>query len=178
MEKIVREFLKKIGENPDREGLRETPARVSRAAKELYSGYNIDIKGLFKTFEDGACKEMVILKDIDFFSTCEHHILPFYGTVSIGYIPDKKVVGVSKLARLVEAYSCRLQIQERMAAQIADAMMQYLKPAGAIVIVKGKHLCMVARGVKKQNAIMETSAIRGVFKKQEVRNEFLQLIKG
>lgn len=176
--KYWRALLSFIGENPDREGLLQTPHRVIKSWKELYAGYKQNpTEVLGTTFTDGACKEMVILKNIDFFSTCEHHLLPFFGTVDIGYIPDEKVVGLSKLARLVEVYSRRMQIQEKMTAQIADTLMEVLKPKGVMVKVSAQHLCMLARGVKKANTFMVTSAIRGSFDKQGVREEFLELIK-
>lgn len=172
----IKEIIKYLGDNPEREGLKETPDRVIRSYERLYGGYKQDPKEILKTFTEGACDEMVMLTDIEFYSTCEHHMLPFYGKVHIGYIPNNKVVGVSKLARLVEIYSRRLQIQERMTSQIADSLMEHLSPKGVIVICEAKHLCMVSRGVEKQNSIMKTSAIRGVFGKPEVRAEFIQLL--
>lgn len=173
---IIRQ-LEFIGEDPQREGLRETPSRVLRSWAELFSGYALDPAAVFKTFSDGACQEMVILREVDFFSTCEHHLLPFFGTVSIGYIPDQKVIGVSKLARLVDIFSRRLQIQERLTAKIADTLVQHLQPKGAMVVCRATHLCMVARGVKKNSPTMVTSAIRGAFAAAEVRAEFLRLIE-
>ncbi len=173
----IEKILSYIGEDPTREGLQETPDRMVRSWGKLFGGYKQDPKDILKIFKDGSCREMVILKDIEFYSTCEHHFIPFYGKVSIGYIPNGKVVGVSKLARLVEIYSRRLQIQERMTSQIADALMEHLEPLGVMVICEAKHLCMVARGVEKQNSTMTTSAIRGHFERIEVRQEFLTLIK-
>jgi len=178
MEQYIKDMLFCIGEDPKREGLLETPRRVLKSWRELYSGYGLDPSSILKTtFADGACKEMVICRDIDYFSMCEHHILPFYGRVHIGYIPNSRVVGLSKLPRLVEVFSRRLQIQEKMTAQIADTLMEVLQPKGCMVIVEGKHMCMMARGIKKQNSIMTTSAIRGDFEKAQVREEFLNLIK-
>jgi GTP cyclohydrolase I len=178
MESKIKAIIKNIGDDPEREGLRETPARVIKSWKELYAGYDQNPSDILKTtFEEGACREMVVLKDIEFYSTCEHHIIPFFGKISIGYIPDKKVVGISKLARLVEVFSRRLQIQEKLTSQIADSIMDHLEAKGCMVIAEAKHLCMIARGVKKQNSQMITSAIRGIFEKQEVRAEFLGLIK-
>jgi GTP cyclohydrolase I len=174
----IKHIIEIIGDDPNREGLLDTPNRVSKSYKELFSGYSGNPKEtLSRVF---TCKndEMVILKDIEFFSTCEHHMIPFFGKVHIGYIPDGKVVGISKLARLVEVYARRLQIQEQMTDQIADAIVKYLAPKGVIVVVEATHLCMRARGVQKQNSTMITSAIRGVFKKQhDTRAEFLSLIK-
>ena len=174
-EDAVVRMIQAIGDDPGREGLKETPARVTRSWKELYGGYGKDPKDVLKVFQDGACDEMVVLKDIEFFSTCEHHMLPFFGKVHIGYIPDGKVVGVSKLARLVEIFSRRLQIQERFTGQIANALMEHLQPKGAMVVVEAKHLCMVARGVGKQNSTMVTSAVRGAFDNDKTRAEFLRL---
>lgn len=180
MKNLIREIIKLIGDDPKREGLIDTPRRVEEASKKLFSGYGQDPKMILKTnFADGACKEMVILKNIEFYSTCEHHLLPFFGIVHIGYIPDLAVVGISKLARLVECFSRRLQIQERMTAQIADAILDHVKALGVMVTVKAKHFCMTARGVEKQKSIMITSAIRGIFHEDDkVRNEFLQLTGG
>jgi GTP cyclohydrolase I len=178
MDNYIRAILTHIGEDPYREGLRDTPKRVIKSWRELYSGYKEDPKTILKTtFIKGACKEMVLLKDIDYYSTCEHHILPFFGMVHIGYLPKDNVVGISKLARLVDCFSRRLQIQERMTTQIADSLMECLEPLGCMVIVEGQHFCMTARGVKKNNTIMKTSAIRGQFGDIEAREEFLNMIK-
>lgn len=178
MQELVRKTIRLIGDNPDREGLIDTPKRVIKSWKELYAGYQQNPKQILQTtFIEGSCKEMVVLKEIDFYSTCEHHILPFIGTASIGYIPSEKVVGLSKLARLVDCFARRLQIQEKMTSQIADSLMEYLNPLGCMVIVKAQHLCMLARGVEKANATMLTSAIRGKFEDIEIRQEFLNLIK-
>jgi GTP cyclohydrolase I len=177
VEDIVTRQLEYIGENPNREGLKNTPERVVKSWKELYSGYNINPKNIMTVFEEGTCNEMIVLKDINFFSTCEHHLQPFFGKIYIGYVPDGKVLGVSKFARLVEIFARRLQIQENMTAQIADCIMKYLQPKGVMIVVEAKHLCMISRGIKSQDAKMTTSAIRGVFEKIEVRNEFLNLIR-
>lgn len=175
--KIV-DILSFIGDNPEREGLTETPDRIIKSWDKLFSGYKQNPKDILKTFSEGKCDEMVILKNIEFYSTCEHHFLPFYGKISIGYLPDKKVVGISKLARLAEIYARRLQIQERMTTQIADALMNNLQPFGVMVICEAQHFCMISRGVEKQNSIMMTSAVRGVFKEDnKAREEFLKLIK-
>jgi len=168
--------LEFIGEDASREGLRETPARVVRAWDEMYAGYRTDPAALLKTFQEGACREMVVLREVDFYSTCEHHLLPFFGTVSIGYLPSERVIGVSKLARLVDVFSRRLQIQERMTTQIAEAIRRHLEPDGVMVVCRARHLCMMARGVKKYAPEMVTSAIRGSFEKPEVRAEFLSIL--
>ena len=179
MEEKIRAFFDYIGEDRDREGLLETHMRVIKSWEHLYSGYKSDPKEILgKCFSDGACDEMVVLKDIEFYSVCEHHLLPFFGKISIGYIPDSKVVGISKLARLVEVFSRRLQIQEKMTSQIADTIMEVLQPKGAMVVAEAKHMCMVMRGVEKQNSIMTTSAIRGLFKSDHrTREEFMGHIR-
>lgn len=172
-------FFEKIGEEREREGLKQTQQRVEESWEFLYSGYNQDPKmALGSVFEQGACDEMVMIKHIEFYSMCEHHILPFFGHISIGYIPDKKVAGISGLVRLVEIYSRRLQIQERLTTQIADTIMEVLSPKGVMVVCEAKHLCMSMRGVQKQNAKINTSAIRGLFKSDsKTRSEFMQLLK-
>lgn len=176
-EKHAKAILQYIGEDPTREGLVETPKRMRKAWEEIMSGYETDPKDLVKCFTKGTCKEMVILKNAEFYSTCEHHFFPFFGHCSIGYIPNGKVIGVSKLARLLDCYSKRMQIQERMTSQIADFLMEELGALGVYVICEGVHFCMTSRGVKKQDASMITSAIRGVFNDSpEARNEFLHLI--
>ena len=170
-------LLQYIGEDTNREGLVETPKRMRKAYDEIFAGYKQNPKDLFKTFTDGACKELVILKDCEFFSTCEHHFLPFFGKISIGYIPNGKVIGVSKLARLTDCFAKRLQIQERLVAQIADTLVEELNPLGVIVVCEAVHFCMKSRGVKKINTSMITSAIRGVFAENPItRQEFLALI--
>lgn len=174
---ITRGFLEAIGEDPTREGLLDTPARVERSWRELYAGYDQDPEAILGTvFEEGACDEMVILRDITGFSTCEHHAIPFSYRAHVGYIPAGKVVGVSKLARLVECFARRLQIQERMTTQVAETLVKALAPKGVMVVVEGQHLCMTARGVKQHESVMVTSAIRGVFEQPETRSEFLRLI--
>ena len=173
----IREILAYIGDDPSREGLRETPHRVVKSWQKIYGGYGQNPESVLKTFTEGSCEEMVILKDIEFYSMCEHHLMPFFGTISIGYLPDKRVVGISKLARLVEIYSRRLQIQEKLVAQIADNLMRHLKPLGVMVVCKAKHMCICSRGAEKHNAEMITSALRGVFNKNEVRQEFLQFVQ-
>lgn len=175
-EDIPLRFLQFIGEDPEREGLKETPSRVIKSWEFLYSGYAMDQSELFKTFSNPGCDEMVILDHIEFYSTCEHHLLPFFGQCHIAYIPRDKVVGVSKLARLVDLFSRRLQIQENLTQQIADTIQHYLDPLGVGVIMTAQHFCMTSRGVQKQKSVMKTSALSGVFKQPEVRAEFLKLI--
>lgn len=170
----IRNIIRFIGDDPDREGLKETPGRMIKSWEKLFGGYEKKPEEVLKTaFKEGACDEMVILRDIDFYSTCEHHFLPFFGEVHIGYIPNGKVVGVSKLGRLVEVFARRLQIQERFTSQIADSIMEVLSPKGCIVIAKAQHFCITSRGVEKQRAKMITSAIRGCFKNFNTRQEFL-----
>ena len=175
---LIRELIRLIGDDPDSEHCKDTPKRVVKSFSELFGGYNETARtALGTTFESNGYSQMVICKDIEMYSTCSHHLIPFFGSVHIGYIPKKKIVGLSKLARLVEVYSRRLQVQERLTDQIADAIDTILKPKGVMVVAEAKHLCMCARGIQKQNSIMITSAIRGVFEETESRSEFLELIK-
>lgn len=174
---IIR-ILEYIGEDPSREGLLETPKRVAKAYGEWFSGYNKNPEDIMKTFTSSNNDQIVVVSNIDFYSYCEHHLAPFYGQAHIGYIPDGKVLGVSKFSRLIDIYARRLQVQENLTAQIADAIMKYLKPQGVGVIVEGIHLCMRSRGVQKQNSIMTTSVMLGAFREKEgVRQEFLKLCK-
>jgi len=178
-EDAVIRILQAIGEDPEREGLKDTPKRVVKSWNRLYGGYFIRPKDILSTVfsESGDYDEIVALKGIEFYSNCEHHMLPFYGSIHIGYLPDGKVVGISKLARLVECFSRRLQIQERLTTQISNALNDVLKPKGVGVVVKAQHLCMVARGVEKQHSWMVTSSMTGVFRDDpQVRNEFLKLV--
>lgn len=176
IEKLVKEILIEIGENPDREGLKKTPERVAKSFAKLFGGYDKNPAEIITTFDGEDYDEMIICKDIDFYSSCEHHMQPFFGKISIGYIPDKKIIGISKLPRIVEIFSRRLQNQERLTMQIADTLNDLLKAKGVGVIIKAKHLCMMARGVEKQNTLMTTSSFRGSFKsKAKTRNEFLRL---
>lgn len=176
-EAAVRELLLALGEDPDREGLVDTPRRVVAAYKETLGGREVDIPKLLSVgFEEGH-DEMVILRDIPFFSTCEHHLIPFHGVAHIGYVPNGRVVGLSKLARLVDAVARRPQLQERLTAQIADMLMETIVPQGAGVAVEAEHLCMQMRGIKKPGSRMLTSAMRGSFREQEeTRAEFLSLV--
>lgn len=176
---IVR-LLQYIGEDPTRGGLEETPKRVAKAWKEWCSGYDMDPASVLKTFEDGAegVDEMVVVKDIPFYTHCEHHMAPFFGTATIAYLPNKKIVGLSKLSRLLDIYARRLQVQERLGCQIADALMEHLGALGCGVVITARHLCMESRGIKKQGSTTTTSALRGLFKDDPaVRNEFLQLAR-
>ncbi len=175
---LINQLLKEIGEDQSREGLEETPERVSKSYQKLFGGYQKDPKKILKTFNGENYDEMIICKQIDFYSTCEHHLLPFFGKVSIGYIPNKKIVGISKLPRLTEIYARRLQNQERLTTQIAETLKELIKPKGVGVVIEAQPLCMLARGVEKQNSIMTTSTFLGLFKKNlNTRNEFLNLIK-
>lgn len=180
IEDSIKVLLETIGEDVNREGLQDTPRRIINAMSELFVGYKQNPEDILKVqfVEFGNYDEIILLKDIDFYSFCEHHCLPFYGTVSVGYIPTDKIVGLSKMARLVEVFARRLQIQERFTTQISKTLNKVLRPKGVAVVVKGKHLCMGMRGVKKANAEMVTSSMLGVFKeKPEARAEFLELIK-
>jgi GTP cyclohydrolase I len=176
---LVREMLIQLGENPDREGLRRTPERFEKALRFLTSGYRQDPDKLVNGAMFSVCyDEMVVVKDIELYSLCEHHLLPFFGKCHIAYIPDKRVVGLSKMARLVNMYARRLQIQERLTSQIATAIQEKLSPQGVGVIVEARHLCMVMRGVEKQNSTTTTSAMLGAFREnKQTRDEFLSLIK-
>lgn len=170
--------LQYIGEDCTRDGLLETPARVVKSWDFLFSGYKQDPADIIKVFDMAGYDEMVLLRDIEVYSMCEHHLLPFFGKAHIAYIPDKKVIGVSKLARLVDMYARRAQIQERICEQVTNALMQYLQPKGAACIIEAQHLCMLMRGVQKQNSVMVTSSLKGVFlDKLGAREELMRLIK-
>lgn len=178
IEKLAKELLKEIGENPNREGLEKTPKRIAKSFLKIFGGYSQTTPNILTKFDGENYDEMIICKDIDFYSTCEHHMQPFFGKISIGYIPDKKIVGISKLPRIVEIFSRRLQNQERLTTQIADTLNKLLNPKGVGVVVKAQHLCMMARGVEKQNTIMITSSCKGLFKNNsKTRSEFLRLIE-
>ena len=177
-ELIVRDMLELIGDDPAREGLLETPHRVVKSWRELFAGYGKDPAAVLKTFEGGGYDQIVLLKDIEMYSTCEHHLQPFVGKAHIAYVPDKRVVGISKLARLLEVFTRRLQIQERIGEQITDALMDHLKPKGAACIIEARHFCMCARGVGKQHSMMITSSLRGIFlENQSTRSELMGLIR-
>ena len=179
MARLVREQLKLVGEKPDREGLRRTPIRVAEAYSFLTSGYKLDPStvlndALFETKSD----EMVIVKDIEFFSLCEHHLLPFYGKAHVAYLPGEKVIGLSKIPRIVDMFARRLQVQERMTQQIAETLQDVLKPKGVGVICEARHFCMMMRGVEKQHSGTVTSSMLGAFRQnKESRDEFLALIR-
>jgi GTP cyclohydrolase I len=175
MNALTREFLEVIGEDPEREGLKDTPRRVTDMYEELTEGYSMNPEEILAR-EWNEVTGMVIAKEIDFFSLCEHHLLPFYGKVHIGYIPSRAVVGISKLVRLVDCYSRRLQLQERMTKQLADAINENLQPSGVAVVVQARHLCMQMRGVKS-NADIVTSELRGQFEKSETRSEFFNMLR-
>jgi GTP cyclohydrolase I len=175
----VRELLYAIGEDPDRGGLRDTPARVARAYREMFAGLYIDPDSVLNTMFDEDHDEMVIVKEIPLYSTCEHHLVSFHGVAHVGYIPGKdgRVTGLSKIARLVDLYAKRPQVQERLTSQIADALVNKLDPRGVIVVVEAEHLCMAMRGVRKPGAVTTTSAVRGQFKTSAAsRSEALDLI--
>lgn len=178
-EELVREMLVRVGEDPTREGLVQTPRRVQRAMEDLTEGYQQDLESVI----NGALftvdyDEMVIVKDIEMFSLCEHHMLPFFGKVHVAYIPNGKVIGLSKIPRIVEVFSRRLQVQERLTTQIAEAIQTAIQPMGVGVVIEARHLCMMMRGVEKQHSGAVTSSMQGVFKtSQKTREEFLQLIR-
>lgn len=179
-EEVIFDLLEDVidGENPMREGLKETPARVVKAWKHWTSGYNVDIAGLLKVFEDGAdgYDQMVLVKDIPIYSKCEHHLADIFGTATIAYIPNGRIVGLSKLSRVADAFARRLQVQERLTSQIADALETHLKPLGVGVIVKARHMCMESRGICQQGHHTVTSALRGVIRDdRDARAEFLSL---
>jgi GTP cyclohydrolase I len=178
IEKAVRKTLANIGEDPDREGLQRTPERVARMYDELTAGYHMDpVKLINDALFDVEYSEMVIVKDIDFYSLCEHHLLPFFGKAHVAYIPKGKVVGLSKIPRIVDMFARRLQVQERMTQQIADFINEVLHPHGVAVVVEGAHMCSMMRGVKKANATMVTSALLGIFKSNlKTRAEFMEHI--
>ena len=176
--KLVRQLLVELGEDPEREGLKKTPARVAKSLTFLTRGYRQNLKAVVNgAYFTSGTNHMVILKDIELYSLCEHHMLPFYGKCAIGYISKGKVLGVSKLARIVDVFARRLQIQERMTEEIANAIMKETGAEGVGVVIRAKHLCMMMRGVEKQNSEMTTSAVLGTFRSDEkVRQEFLSLI--
>ncbi|MFA5351820.1 MAG: GTP cyclohydrolase I FolE [Candidatus Gracilibacteria bacterium] len=177
LEKLIHALLKELGENPKREGLLDTPKRVAKSYAKLLEGYSKKPAELKAVFDSEDYDEMIIAKEIEFYSMCEHHMLPFFGKVSIGYLPNKKIIGLSKLPRLVEIFARRLQNQERLTQQIANALQDLLKPRGVGVIVEASHLCTRMRGVEKEKVTMVTSALTGHFKKDpKTRDEFLRLV--
>ena len=178
-EDLVREMIVRLGEDPDREGLSRTPERVEKAMQFLVKGYKEDPEALLrKALFTVTYDEMVIVKDIEMFSLCEHHLLPFFGKVHVAYIPNGKVIGLSKIPRLIEAFSRRLQIQERLTTQIAEAIQNAIEPQGVGVVIEARHLCMMMRGVEKQHSSAVTSSMLGSFRnEEETRTEFLSLIR-
>jgi GTP cyclohydrolase IA len=179
MEQQIRQILETIGEDPEREGLVKTPERVARAYQELCSGYVTDPDEMVqKALFEAEGKEMIVVKDIDFYSLCEHHMLPFFGKASVAYIPNRQIVGLSKIARVVDVYARRLQVQERMTIQIAGCLMRNLDALGVAVVLKAQHLCMMMRGIQKQNSLAVTSEMLGAFEKHsKTRAEFLRLMR-
>jgi GTP cyclohydrolase I len=177
-QRLIRDLLIELGEDPDRDGLRKTPARVIRALEFLTEGYRKDADELFNdAFFQEDYDEMVVVRDIEFYSLCEHHLLPFFGKAHVAYIPDRRIVGLSKIPRLVDLFARRLQVQERMTKEIADTMMEKLNPRGVAVVIEARHLCMVMRGVEKQHSLMTTSHMLGAFRDaQSTRMEFMNLI--
>jgi GTP cyclohydrolase I len=177
IEKATKEILEAIGENPNREGLIKTPNRVARAFQEICSGYSKDPKEVLNdALFESTNNEMVVVRNIEFYSMCEHHILPFFGRVHVAYIPDKKVVGLSKIPRMVEVFARRLQIQEQLTEQIADAIMEVVQPKGVGVVIHARHMCMEMRGVKSKFSYTSTSALRGIFLEEKTREEFFNII--
>jgi GTP cyclohydrolase I len=179
-ERAVRDLLVAVGEDPDREGLRDTPARVARAYAEVFAGLRMTADEVLTTTFDLGHDEMVLVKDIELYSTCEHHLVPFHGVAHIGYIPgpDGRITGLSKLARLVDVFAKRPQVQERLTTQVADSLMRILEPSGAIVVLEAEHLCMSMRGIRKPGARTVTSAVRGTLRAPATRAEAMSLIIG
>jgi GTP cyclohydrolase IA len=180
LEEAVRTLLRELGEDPGREGLLKSPERVANSLRFLTGGYEQDIQRILNgAVYSVAYDEMVIVKDIEIFSLCEHHLLPFFGRCHVAYVPTDKVIGLSKIPRLVDVFARRLQIQERLTTQIAETIMETIKPQGAGVIIEAKHLCMIMRGVEKQNSVAVTSAMLGIFRDcEQTRAEFLRLTRG
>jgi GTP cyclohydrolase I len=181
IEAAVREILLAVGEDPDRDGLKATPARVARSYAEIFAGLHVDPEDVLQTTFDENHDELVLVKDIPLYSVCEHHLVPWHGTAAVGYIPgeDGRITGLSKLARVVDLYARRPQVQERLTSQVADAIMRRLAPHGVIVVVQAEHLCMAMRGVRKPGALTVTSAVRGIFKDDpRSRAEALSLVLG
>lgn len=179
LETLVRDMLVRLGEDPERPGLQRTPTRIANALTFLTSGYQQTVADVVEgaIFPDD-CNEMVVVKDVEFYSQCEHHMLPFFGRVHVGYVPDGKIIGLSKIARIVDVFARRLQVQERMTGQIADGLMEIIAPRGVGVVVEASHFCMMMRGVQKQNSSTLSSAMRGIFQEDaRTRAEFMELIR-
>ena len=179
LEEITKELLGLIGEDSTRQGLMKTPKRVAEAWKFLSQGYHQNLDEIInEAIFDESAKDMIIVKDIEFYSLCEHHLIPFYGKAHVGYIPDGKIIGLSKIPRIIDFYARRLQVQERLTNQIATCIQDLLNPKGVAVVMEGRHFCMLMRGVQKQNSIASTSSMLGAFKdKSTTRNEFLKLVE-
>ena len=176
--RAIRNQIALIGDDPARPGVLDTPKRIIKSWDEIYKGYQQDPADFMTVFDSDGCDQIVLLKDIELYSMCEHHMLPFYGKAHVAYIPDGRVIGISKLARLLDIYARRMQIQERIGEQVTDALMHYLKPLGAACIIEASHMCMRMRGVGKQNSVMTTSSMKGVFMtKPEAKEELMMLIK-
>jgi len=176
--KLIEKLLQEVGEDPTREGLLKTPTRVAKSWLYFSRGYNLDLDDVVNNaiFHE-ASKDMVVVRDVEFFSLCEHHLLPFFGKAHVGYIPNGKVIGLSKIPRIIDMYARRLQVQERLTHQIADAIQDVLKPNGVAVVMEGRHMCMQMRGVEKQNSLATTSTMLGRFRESvRTRNEFMYLI--
>ena len=177
MASAYKDIINLVGENPEREGLQKTPERIAKAMQYLTQGYSLDANAILESAKfNEDVSEMVIVKDIELYSMCEHHVLPFYGKAHIAYIPNGCIVGLSKIARVVDVFSRRLQVQERLTEQILNAIKDTLNPLGVAVVIEASHLCMMMRGVSKQNSVTTTSAFSGAFEKNETRSEFLKLI--
>jgi GTP cyclohydrolase I len=180
VEDLVRKILLEVGEDPTREGLLRTPQRVDRSLRFLTSGYTTDLDALVNNaiFEQERCDEMVLSRDIDLFSLCEHHLLPFIGKAHVAYIPNGRIIGLSKVPRIVEMYARRLQVQERLTVEIAETLEKVLRPRGVAVVIEARHLCMMMRGVEKQNTVVSTSSMLGAFREdQKTRSEFMNLLR-
>ena len=179
MQDLIRRLLEALGETPDREGLRETPRRVEQSLRFLTSGYRTDVDAVLNNaLFTVDYSEMVIVRDIDFYSLCEHHLLPFFGRCHVAYLPNRRVIGLSKLPRIVDVFARRLQVQERMTSQIAEVIKDKIEPLGVAVVMEATHLCMAMRGVEKQNSVTVTSSMLGVFREDaRTRHEFLELIR-
>lgn len=180
MQDLIRQLLISLGEDPDREGLAQTPRRVDQSLRALTSGYDADIDAVINdALFSVEYSELVIVRDIDFYSLCEHHLLPFFGKCHVAYIPDGKVIGLSKIPRLVDVFARRLQVQERLTLQVAETIRDRVHPLGVAVVIEATHLCMAMRGVQKQNSVTTTSAMLGVFREDaRTRHEFLELLQG
>lgn len=178
IQNLIYLLLKELGENPKRKEIQKTPSRAASALREITSGYHTDIdKVLNGAFYKTNCKEMIVVKDINFYSLCEHHLLPFFGKVHVAYIPNGKIIGLSKIPRVVQVFANRLQVQERLTEEIANTLNKKLNAKGIGVIIEAQHLCMIMRGIKSENSLAVTSSMLGVFRKSNIKEEFLNLIR-